>query len=521
MMSSNALATRRPGVWVFTYVYSFLYSVTITPPVNMTRALSAVASPRAKHTIRLPTSPPPDRDRDPDSNSSLMSTPAPASAPAPAPAPGTVPGAKRRPRPDHAGPWHAVEMAIEFSNLATWARVLTKVNMLGILPFMFETRLSPQAIIAMQDTLNRSFGSTAEESIRSGTTIFQSDDGLDPTLDRRSRIYDAALASKAVYTLSENLFGGQIPDPNAVRSLELLEERYVINKQNFYDFSPADHPRDSILLEPKDAGARGDGNANGDGGKRGKGFWVFAVKGTATAQDWIDDFDAGRNDNDHFNLKHQGILMTNEMEAKLRNLLGNGERVVFTGHSAGAAVAAYVYKELYRKDWKMDCVLFGPAATSKPDLFEPRPGTDGLRESVDDTSPENTNPNIRVAFCNRWDPVPRSTTAYVEWFLHTWSVYHQAKSHGGGEFVVEEPPTDVLIPYGQIVLLERGGRDDDRGEQGQQITTARWATPEQFVKLVYLNPYEHPMDRYLDNVLALLRQSGLAVDQALFDAVSA
>lgn len=157
----------------------------------------------------------------------------------------------------------------------------------------------------------------------------------------------------------------------------------------------------------------------------------------------------------------------------------------------------------------MDCVLYGPAATSKPDLFEPRPGTDGLRESVDDTSPENTNPNIRVAFCNQWDPVPRSTTAYVEWFLHTWSVYHQAKSHGGGEFVVEEPPTDVLIPYGQIVLLERG----------DQITTARWATPEQFVKLVYLNPYEHPMDRYLHNVMALLKQSGSAVDKELFEAV--
>jgi hypothetical protein len=175
-------------------------------------------------------------------------------------------------------------------------------------------------------------------------------------------------------------------------------------------------------------------------------------------------------------------------------------------------------------DWKMDCVLFAPAATSKPDLVEPWPGTDDLRESVDDTSPENTNPNIRVAFCNRWDPVPRSTTAYVEWFLHTWSAYHQAKSHGGGAFVVEEPPTDVLIPYGQIVLLERGERGEryERGEpteRGEQNITARWATPEQFVKLVYLNPYEHPMDRYLDNVFALLKQSGLAVDEELFEAV--
>jgi hypothetical protein len=138
MMNSNALATRRPGVWVFTYVYSFFYSVTIVPSVNMTRALSAVTKPRAKHTVRLPSSPPPVSNID----SELGPTPAFATVTAPAPGPGPGANRRHRPRPDHDGPWHAVEMAIEFSNLATWARVLTKVNMMGILPFMFETRLS-------------------------------------------------------------------------------------------------------------------------------------------------------------------------------------------------------------------------------------------------------------------------------------------------------------------------------------------------------------------------------------------
>lgn len=59
---------------------------------------------------------------------------------------------------------------------------------------------------------------------------------------------------------------------------DLLAVKYKINKQNFWDFSPLDHPRDSILLEPEDK----------------DGFYVFAVKGTATAQDWINNFDAGR-----------------------------------------------------------------------------------------------------------------------------------------------------------------------------------------------------------------------------------
>lgn len=104
----------------------------------------------------------------------------------------------------------------------------------------------------------------------SGTTIYDRD------RERLSRIYDAAIASNAVYTLSEHLFGHD--DPHAVMARDLLAARYKIHKQNFWDFSPIDHPRDSILLEPEDE----------------NGFYVFAVKATATAQDWIDDFDAGR-----------------------------------------------------------------------------------------------------------------------------------------------------------------------------------------------------------------------------------
>lgn len=103
-----------------------------------------------------------------------------------------------------------------------------------------------------------------------GKTIYNRDH------DRLLRIHDAALASKAVYTLSEHLF--RHDDPLAVMARDTLGVKYKINRQNFWDFSPVDHPRDSILLEPRDV----------------NGFYVFAVKGTATAQDWIDNFDAGR-----------------------------------------------------------------------------------------------------------------------------------------------------------------------------------------------------------------------------------
>lgn len=138
-----------------------------------------------------------------------------------------------------------------------------------------------------------------------------------------------------------------------------------------------------------------------------------------------------------------------------------------------------------------------------------------LTELVDDTDEDNTNPNIRVAFCNRGDPVPRATIAYVDWFLHSWKAYYWAKLEKRDSFTINESPADVLIPYGQIVLLE-----NDTEMSSVTNTIVRWATPEQFVKLVYLNPYEHVMDRYLHNVFALLQKSGFKVDENLFSAVS-
>jgi hypothetical protein len=87
------------------------------------------------------------------------------------------------------------------------------------------------------------------------------------------------LASKAVYTLSEHFFGTN--DHVATQALGLLANRYAVDIHNFFDFAPLlEHPRDSVLLKSKDAS---------------KGHYVFAVKGTATAQDWVDDFDTDPN----------------------------------------------------------------------------------------------------------------------------------------------------------------------------------------------------------------------------------
>jgi hypothetical protein len=126
-------------------------------------------------------------------------------------------------------------------------------------------------------------------------------------------------------------------------------------------------------------------------------------------------------------------------------------------------------------------------------------------ESNKDTDEDNRNRNVRIAFCNRSDPVPRATYQYLEWFLRTWKDYHHAVKHNDRSFTIIAPPRNVLLPFGQIVILKV---DDNPSAEGGPSVTAGWLESDDFYKLVYLDPLQHPMDRYLRSVLLLLKQSG-------------
>lgn len=156
--------------------------------------------------------------------------------------------------------------------------------------------------------------------------------------------------------------------------------------------------------------------------------------------------------------------------------------------------------------WKMDCVVFGCAAASNEQVTYPVPGMPGENgiqtrgEQNKDTDTVNNNTNIRIAFVNRYDPVPRATTAYVYWFLNKWNKYHESPNKD--RVTATDLPTDSLIPFGQIVTLF------NKGEGTASTTNARWLTRKDFQQVVYLDPTRHPMTVYLANVFRLLKQSG-------------
>jgi hypothetical protein len=113
----------------------------------------------------------------------------------------------------------------------------------------------------------------------------------------------------------------------------------------------------------------------------------------------------------------------------------------------------------------------------------------------------------------RWDPVPRVTTQYVDWFLETWNRYRSATSNELNWFTFSSPPGNTLIPFGQIVILPRRRRKTDQGSV---------ANRGEFCKLVYLDPAQYTMELSLKNVFRLLKQSDYKnMDSKMLDAVGA
>lgn len=152
--------------------------------------------------------------------------------------------------------------------------------------------------------------------------------------------------------------------------------------------------------------------------------------------------------------------------------------------------------------WKMDCIVFGCAATDSGDEKDrhallPKPSVQHYETSASHPTPHEHVDNLRLAFCNDGDPVPRATESYVKWFLHNWFKYFAAGKKVN--FAVESPPEDTLVPYGQVVILDK---DDD------EPAVAKWMSEDQFRKTVYLDPTQHFINRYVTIVLSLLAQSG-------------
>lgn len=121
----------------------------------------------------------------------------------------------------------------------------------------------------------RSLAYIYPSSPRSGYVIFADD----TTQDRRTRIYHAALASKAT---SEMHGGMSKPDNVTKTAMSIMESRYKVTKRDSWSVPIfSEKPKDWMLCTPEDIVTRRDR------------FHIFAVKGSKSADDWLDNFDGG------------------------------------------------------------------------------------------------------------------------------------------------------------------------------------------------------------------------------------
>ena len=221
---------------------------------------------------------------------------------------------------------------------------------------------------------------------------------------------------------------------------------------------------------------------------------VLAVRGTASFADWavnLRDEPAPPTKflDDEGNLCHAGFLsvarrMVRPLASRLRRMLqdASGYSLVFTGHSAGGAVAALLYAHMMSacttelsdlRGWyrRVHCVTFGSPPVSLLPLR--KAALDGKK-------------SMFLSFVNEGDPVTRADRAYVKSLVELLASPAPVRPRRW------RVPVCSLSNAGRIVVL-RSGQD----ARGVVAVTCR---DEDLRGLIWGDPVAHIMDLYAGRV---------------------
>ena len=262
---------------------------------------------------------------------------------------------------------------------------------------------------------------------------------------------------------------------------------------------------------------------------------VFAIRGSQTLVDWAVNVRTAPATPDSFladagNLCHAGFLavacrMVRPAAAHLRALLeDNPERkncsLVFTGHSAGGAVASLLYAHMTSRSVRSEltnlagsfqqvhCFTFGAPPVSLLPLAKPR--TEQYRSS------------LFLAFVNEGDPVPRLDPDYFRSLLDLYTspapVTADAlagpapkfklfrlgrpkppRDYGLGAIVEWPLPTGALSTAGRIVVVRRGPGALDSEADLRVLAVS----DQQLRRVVYGDLMMHQMKLYASRVESL------------------
>lgn len=226
---------------------------------------------------------------------------------------------------------------------------------------------------------------------------------------------------------------------------------------------------------------------------------IVAIRGTANMIDWVTNANGAPVEAKDFfpraaGIKvHSGFLysaqhMLKDIEQAMTSCKDKVKRILFTGHSAGGAVAlllfahfkwAYTFAPL-----EHHCITFAAPPTSRPALTEYAPVFESSKV---------------LSFVVQGDPVPRADRPYARTLT---DVYARPNPRKPVNFETSE-----LENAGVILLLH--DRNSDEDEDDIRISDAT----DRLSGLLFGNTSAHRMKSYLSLLSAWLRQNGLVEDK--------
>ncbi|KAL4882661.1 Alpha/Beta hydrolase protein [Aspergillus karnatakaensis] len=291
----------------------------------------------------------------------------------------------------------------------------------------------------------------------------------------------------------------------AVYSSDTSQMERVSRVEEFSDYQPTQHSEniDASLRDGTVKETRIQLFSSTKGSTTG--LLVVAIRGsTSKRRDWtinFDDIGAGTDGDGFINTDdtkyqvHGGFLdcakgMVEKISEAISSVLSKAEQnvsnksfqLLFTGHSAGGAVAALLYAhmmsknssslaDLHPKFSSIQCITFGAPPTSNPAL----------------STAHHPSSSTFLSIINEGDPVPRMDKEYIEALL---IIYISPMPDDG---VTWDLPAMLLQPAGTILFLKDGvqGFCDVKDDVGQKNTK------DVLEATIFGNPRAHKMDMYL------------------------
>ncbi|TLD29240.1 hypothetical protein PspLS_03926 [Pyricularia sp. CBS 133598] len=251
---------------------------------------------------------------------------------------------------------------------------------------------------------------------------------------------------------------------------------------------------------------------------RGKTTLFFSVRGSACRADWLRNLDQGLvpcpdlvNLPDSVPEVHRGFVgcartlvphAARELETAFREteLQGRDIEIVFTGHSAGGAVAALLFckflthgcLDTHRTKPTLSCITFGA-----PPMLD---RTIDLSLSRAFSTSTTFQPGVTLAIVNDGDPVARLDRAYAALLLAVW---HRVGGGGScaGELRGRGLPPLSLRGMGERVVLFDAEQDFDGGQDDEAESERLMASRLDHLGLerrAWANVWAHKMDQYVE-----------------------